>query len=70
MEDIQNINRLREPPHDGAMNDLLWSDPETISGYDQSPRGAGFLFGRDVVEQFLHRNDFSLIVRAHQIMNK
>ncbi|GIQ83444.1 hypothetical protein KIPB_004766 [Kipferlia bialata] len=71
MEDIQNIDRNCEPPHDGLMNDLLWSDPkDRLEGFMTSPRGAGFEFGQDVVEQFLHANDFSLIARAHQIMPK
>jgi nicotinic acid mononucleotide adenylyltransferase len=33
-----------------------------------SPRGAGFLFGSDVVEQFNHNNDIELIARAHQLV--
>jgi diadenosine tetraphosphatase ApaH/serine/threonine PP2A family protein phosphatase len=33
------------------MCDLLWSDPEDIDGWGLSPRGAGYLFGGDVVEQ-------------------
>ena len=34
------------------MCDLMWSDPEEMSGWGVSPRGAGFLFGKDKVEQF------------------
>jgi serine/threonine-protein phosphatase 4 catalytic subunit len=33
-----------------------------------SPRGAGFLFGSDVVDQFNHNNDIELIARAHQLV--
>ena len=33
-----------------------------------SPRGAGFLFGSDVVEQFNRNNDIELIARAHQLV--
>lgn len=41
-------------PHDGPMCDLLWSDPEDSSnGWGMSPRGAGYLFGSDVVKVFL-----------------
>ena len=39
-------------PHDGAMCDLLWSDPEDVEGWGLSPRGAGYLFGGEVVTQF------------------
>jgi serine/threonine-protein phosphatase 4 catalytic subunit len=40
---IRTIDRKQEVPHDGAMCDLLWSDPEDIDGYGWglSPRGAG-----------------------------
>jgi serine/threonine-protein phosphatase 4 catalytic subunit len=31
------------------MCDLLWSDPDDIPGWGLSPRGAGYLFGGDVV---------------------
>lgn len=49
------------------MCDLLWSDPEMIEGWSVSARGAGYLFGRDTVEQFCHNNGFNLVARAHQL---
>ena len=39
-----------------------------ITGWGMSPRGAGFLFGHDVVAQFNHNNDIELIARAHQLV--
>ena len=50
------------------MCDLLWSDPDEIDGWGLSPRGAGFLFGADIVKVFNYRNDISLIARAHQLV--
>ena len=50
LDQIRTIDRKQEVPHDGAMCDLLWSDPEEIDGWGLSPRGAGFLFGGDVVQ--------------------
>lgn len=50
------------------MCDLLWSDPDEIQGWGLSPRGAGFLFGADIVRCFNNKNDISLICRAHQLV--
>jgi diadenosine tetraphosphatase ApaH/serine/threonine PP2A family protein phosphatase len=52
----------------GAMCDLLWSDPEDIEGWGLSPRGAGFLFGHNIVKQFSHTNHIDTIARAHQLV--
>lgn len=45
IDQIQVIERVTEIPHQGAYCDLMWSDPEDISGWGVSPRGAGYLFG-------------------------
>jgi len=50
------------------MCDLLWSDPEDTQGWGVSPRGAGYLFGSDVVAQFNSANDIDMICRAHQLV--
>ncbi|OAA61342.1 Serine/threonine-specific protein phosphatase/bis(5-nucleosyl)-tetraphosphatase [Cordyceps fumosorosea ARSEF 2679] len=68
VDKIRLIDRKQEVPHEGAMCDLLWSDPDDIDGWGLSPRGAGFLFGADIVKVFNHRNDLSLIARAHQLV--
>eukprot|EP00882_Tetradesmus_deserticola_P020747 GHRQ01022418.1.p1 GENE.GHRQ01022418.1~~GHRQ01022418.1.p1 ORF type:complete len:201 (-),score=47.07 GHRQ01022418.1:2-604(-) len=65
---IRTIDRKQEVPHDGAMCDLLWSDPEDIDGWGLSPRGAGYLFGGDVCSNFSSNNKISLICRAHQLV--
>ena len=56
LDQIRTIDRKQEVPHDGAMCDLMWSDPEDIDGWGLSPRGAGYLFGGDVVQQFNNTN--------------
>lgn len=53
-QQISALDRFQEVPHDGAMCDLLWSDPEERPGWEgwnESPRGAGCLFGMDQVLQ-------------------
>jgi diadenosine tetraphosphatase ApaH/serine/threonine PP2A family protein phosphatase len=68
VDKIRILDRKQEVPHEGAMCDLLWSDPDEIDGWGLSPRGAGFLFGADIVKVFNHANDLSLIARAHQLV--
>ena len=68
IDKIRLLDRKQEVPHEGAMCDLLWSDPDEIDGWGLSPRGAGFLFGADIVKRFNHMNDLSLIARAHQLV--
>ena len=46
----------------------MWSDPDSdTSGFKYSNRGAGYMFGGDVVERFLHANNCIRIYRAHQL---
>lgn len=68
LDEIRVLDRKQEVPHEGPMTDLLWSDPDDISGWALSPRGAGFLFGADVTKTFNHKNGLSLIARAHQLV--
>uniref|UniRef100_A0A672Z1Q9 Serine/threonine-protein phosphatase n=1 Tax=Sphaeramia orbicularis TaxID=375764 RepID=A0A672Z1Q9_9TELE len=68
LDQIRTIDRKQEVPHDGPMCDLLWSDPEDTTGWGVSPRGAGYLFGSDVVAQFNAANDIHMICRAHQLV--
>jgi len=70
LDDVRTLDRFQELPHEGPMSDLLWSDPEERQGWSISPRGAGFLFGQDVSEQFNHRNGLKLIARAHQLVHE
>lgn len=68
LDSIRHIDRYQEVPHEGAMCDLLWSDPDERSGWGISPRGAGYTFGQDVSEDFNRRNGLTLIARAHQLV--
>ena len=68
MDELRAIDRKQEVPHDGAMCDIMWSDPEDLTGWHHSPRGAGYLFGGDIVERFNYDNNLKLICRAHQLV--
>ena len=46
----------------------MWSDPEDIDSWAVSPRGAGWLFGGRVTNEFNHVNNLTLIARAHQLV--
>lgn len=39
-----------------------------VQGWHLSPRGAGYLFGGDVVDKFNRDNNIELICRAHQLV--
>lgn len=68
LDQLKVFNRFQEIPSDGPFCDLVWSDPDpNLEGFHLSPRGAGYLFGGDIVEKFLHRNNLIHLSRAHQL---
>ena len=56
----------REPPEEGLMCELLWSDPQAPAGRSPSKRGVGVAFGPDVTRRFLEDNKLQLLVRSHE----
>jgi serine/threonine-protein phosphatase PP1 catalytic subunit len=69
LQQISNIDRPCDVPDMGLLCDLLWSDPDgSISGWGDNDRGVSFVFGADIVTNFLQRQDLDLIVRAHQVV--
>ncbi len=66
LNDIRNINRFIEVPVEGIMCELLWSDPTIIPGRRPSNRGVGILFGPDVANNFLKKNNLNLLIRSHE----
>lgn len=59
--------RCREPPDEGLMCELLWSDPSPTPGRTPSKRGVGVAFGADVTKSFLAHNNLELLVRSHEV---
>jgi serine/threonine-protein phosphatase 5 len=41
LKDIRAVDRVRQPPEDGLMSELLWSDPQPQNGRSESKRGVG-----------------------------
>ena len=71
LDQIRAIDRFKEIPHDGVMADLVWLDPDTeIMDFKLLPRGAGYLFGLDVINKFCRENDLVQLIRAHQLCNE
>ena len=73
--ELQNVDQIRgvqrpcSVPDDGLVCDLLWSDPDPdVQSFEPSDRGVSWVFGEDVLEDFLADNDFDLFVRAHQVV--
>ncbi|ODV88703.1 hypothetical protein CANCADRAFT_11928, partial [Tortispora caseinolytica NRRL Y-17796] len=71
LDQIRVLSRAQEIPHEGGFCDLVWSDPnETTKTWAVSPRGAGWLFGERVAQEFNYVNDLDLIARAHQLVQE
>jgi len=71
LEQVRRIVRPTEIPDAGLLCDLLWADPDAEpanTGWNENDRGVSFTFGADVVDNFLKRHQFDLIVRAHQVV--
>jgi serine/threonine-protein phosphatase 5 len=67
LDDVRKVKRGMEPPEQGLMSDLLWSDPQPFPGKSPSKRGVGYAFGPDITSAFLERNGLSLLVRSHEV---
>ncbi|KAI1768111.1 Serine/threonine-protein phosphatase PP1 [Hypoxylon sp. FL1150] len=73
MNSMEQIRRLRRPtdiPDCGLVCDLLWSNPDKSKrGWSENnnAEGLSFTFGEDVVNRFLQKFDFDLIVRGNTV---
>ncbi|EEY65132.1 calcineurin-like phosphoesterase [Phytophthora infestans T30-4] len=66
------VNRFMEPEPNGALCDLLWSDPAKGEAQEQEwapngMRGCSFTFNERACREFLKRNNLLAIVRAHEL---
>lgn len=70
-EQILKLVRPLEVPDQGLLCDLLWADPQKgMAGWAENERGVSFIFGGDVVSNFLKQHDIDLICRAHQVVEE
>jgi protein phosphatase len=61
-----NLNSLDEIEKRENQEEILWNDPEEISGWFNSPRGAGKIFGKNVTERVLNKIRVKTLIRSHQ----
>lgn len=66
---VRRIPRPIDIPDHGLLCDLLWADPDKeAQGWADNPRGVSFLFGSEIVQNFLRKHELELICRAHQVV--
>jgi serine/threonine-protein phosphatase 2B catalytic subunit len=79
VEDINAIQRFREPPSSGPMCDLLWSDPMEDDDAQQNDtrgflpnelRGCSYVFSYAATCQFLVANHLLSVIRAHEAQDE
>ncbi len=52
---------------DNVLEEILWNDPiESNIAVQESPRGAGYMFGKKITEKTLELSGTTYIVRAHE----
>lgn len=68
LDQIGRITRPCDVPDCGLLCDLLWADPDAgIEGWLENDRGISFIFGPDVIKNFLQAHNFDVVVRSHNI---
>jgi len=70
LDEIRAVDRCRQPPEEGIMCELLWSDPQPMYGRSASKRGVGCQFGPDVTRAFLDSNKLDYIIRSHEVKDE
>jgi len=69
LDQLNKIIRPSDVPSSGLLCDILWSDPSLEKApWSNSDRGVSFVFSKDVLKEFLEKNELDLICRAHQVV--
>lgn len=73
LHSLSDIENIEKPYNDFDLlpNEILWSDPLKLDNGVQfnNNRGAGFLFGKDILDKFLNDNNLKGLIRAHEFRN-
>ncbi len=65
LDDIAQAEKLH--PEKTVFEELLWNDPdEQVKGAFPSPRGAGYLFGKDISQENLAKLNAKILIRGHE----
>lgn len=70
-KDINAINRFVEPPLEGFLCDILWSDPcsdkdsRKVKWSKNKERECSYKFGLDAVKVVMKKNNYLSLIRAH-----
>jgi len=67
LNELEKLERNCEPPENGLMTEMLWSDPSILPGRSPSKRGVACCFGEDVTKDFLDTNELNLVIRSHEM---
>lgn len=73
VEDIVKLDRFVEPPDEGPICDIIWSDPVSDENYfnqnfsRNKERCCSYVYGYNPIIDFLEDNNFVSIIRAHQV---
>jgi serine/threonine-protein phosphatase 2B catalytic subunit len=71
--DINAIDRFVEPPLEGLLCDLLWSDPakdavsKSTGFVENGPRECAWYFGLTPLKALLKHNNYLAVMRAHEV---
>ncbi|CAD5231729.1 unnamed protein product [Bursaphelenchus xylophilus] len=69
LEQLKRIVRPVDVQDNGLLCDVLWSDPDAkVMGWAPNDRGVSYVFGHDVLAQFLQKMDLDIVVRGHQVV--
>lgn len=73
IEQIARYERINpyedDVPYADIFECILWSDPteKIAQGYIPNRRGVGIEWSKEITDNFLENNDYSLIIRSHEV---